>query len=41
MNAVILHCNHNTSSTGAEGPITLLGRFPIIWKCDDCGAVHQ
>lgn len=38
--ALILHCDHDSSS-GAEGPIRDLGRFPVIWRCDDCGKVHQ
>lgn len=37
---LILFCDHDWSSTGAEGPACLLGRPVIIWKCDTCGAVH-
>lgn len=37
---VILHCRHDISSTGAEGPMSDLGRWPVIWKCDECGALH-
>lgn len=35
---VILHCAHDLSLTGAEGPIAELGRWPILWNCDTCGA---
>ena len=31
-------CSHN-SLTGDEGPISDLGRWPIRWRCDECGAV--
>lgn len=34
-------CTH-PSLTGDEGPIAELGRYPVRWKCDTCGAiVHQ
>lgn len=40
--AMIEHCAHELSLTGAEGPVRLLGRWPILWTCDTCGAtVHQ
>lgn len=39
---VIHHCDH-PSFTGAERSIEEMGRFPVLWKCDECGAleVHQ
>ncbi|MDF2554149.1 MAG: hypothetical protein K0R60_44 [Microbacterium sp.] len=35
---VILYCGHDWSLTGAEGPVVDLGRWPILWTCDVCGA---
>lgn len=36
--AIIAYCAHDLSLTGAEGPIADLGRWPILWSCDGCGA---
>jgi hypothetical protein len=36
---LILYCAHG-SWTGAEGPVDLLGRMPILWKCDQCGELE-
>ncbi|MCK8465862.1 hypothetical protein M0722_01525 [Microbacterium sp. KSW4-16] len=35
---VIVYCAHDWSLTGAEGPVRLLGRHPVLWSCDICGA---
>ena len=32
-------CPH-TSWTGAEGPAAKLGRMPMVWTCDGCGAIR-
>lgn len=31
---------HMMSASGAEGPIATLGRFPVIWRCDNCGGLE-
>jgi hypothetical protein len=31
-------CPHDSLS-GDEGPVVLLGRMPVRWRCDACGAV--
>ncbi|MGX9346376.1 hypothetical protein [Microbacterium sp. KNMS] len=36
--AVIEYCAHDGSLTGAEGPVRDLGRWPVLWTCDLCGA---
>ncbi|MGX5770814.1 hypothetical protein ACWKWN_08690 [Microbacterium trichothecenolyticum] len=36
--ALIEFCAHDWSLTGAEGPVVELGRMPILWTCDVCGA---
>lgn len=36
--AVAVYCAHDMSLTGAEGPVRDLGRWPILWSCDWCGA---
>lgn len=36
---LVRFCAHDISLTGAEGPISALGRFPILWRCDDCAAI--
>lgn len=36
--AVVLHCAHDCSWTGAEGSVLELGRWPVLWSCDCCGA---
>lgn len=36
--AIIEYCAHDLSLSGAEGPIAVLGRWPILWTCDGCGA---
>ena len=34
-------CPH-VSLSGDEGPIDELGRWPLVWKCDSCGArIHE
>ena len=38
MTDLILYCAHDLSLTGAEGPIRDLGRWPVLWTCDTCGA---
>lgn len=35
---VIFGCPHD-SQTGAEGPVASLGRMPLLWVCDMCGAL--
>lgn len=37
--ALVLYCGHDLSLTGAEGPVRLLGRMPILWECDGCGMI--
>ena len=32
------NCPH-LSISGDEGPMSELGRWPVRWKCDSCGAV--
>lgn len=32
-------CDHD-SCTGDEGPISELGRWPVRWRCDGCGAIQ-
>lgn len=32
-------CDHGVSLTGAEGPVRALGRMPVLWTCDGCGAL--
>lgn len=34
---VAVLCEH-VSMSGAEGPVLTLGRWPILWSCDSCGA---
>lgn len=36
--ALIPYCAHDLSLTGAEIPVALLGRYPILWTCDICNA---
>lgn len=31
-------CPHDSLS-GDEGPVAELGRMPLRWRCDECGAV--
>lgn len=31
-------CPHDSLS-GDEGPIAELGRWPMRWRCDECGAI--
>ncbi len=31
-------CRHDSMS-GDEGPVRLLGRMPIRWRCDECDAI--
>lgn len=31
-------CPHDSLS-GDEGPVRDLGRLPIRWRCDECGAI--
>ena len=38
--AVVEYCAHETL-TGAEGPLDVLGRWPVLWSCDWCGATLQ
>lgn len=36
-------CPHHSLS-GDEGPVALLGRMPLRWRCDECGTIihdHQ
>lgn len=33
-----LDCPHDSLS-GDEGPVALLGRMPVRWRCDHCGDV--
>lgn len=35
---IVLYCDH-PSGIGAEGPISELGRWPVLWRCDGCGQV--
>jgi hypothetical protein len=37
---VMLYCAHDGSWTGAEGPIRDLGRWPVLWQCDECGVLR-
>lgn len=30
-------CTH-VSLSGDEGPVLELGRWPVLWRCDSCGA---
>lgn len=32
-------CPHDSWS-GDEGPVALLGRMPVRWRCDGCGLVR-
>lgn len=31
-------CPHDSMS-GDEGPVALLGRMPVRWRCETCGAI--
>jgi hypothetical protein len=31
-------CLHDSLS-GDEGPVALLGRMPVRWRCDECDAI--
>lgn len=37
--ALIVWCPH-LSLSGAEGPVALLGRAPIMYVCDRCGSLE-
>lgn len=39
MMGVVVWCPH-VSESGAEGPVVLLGRLPILWGCDTCHRVR-
>lgn len=39
MSDLIRYCAHDHSLTGAEGPVRDLGRWPVLWTCDECGAL--
>lgn len=33
---IVLYCDH-PSWDGAEDPVHVMGRFPILWTCLGCG----
>lgn len=36
---VVLYCGHDERE-GAEGPVVLLGRWPVLWRCVLCGDIE-